>query len=159
MSATPKQEASDLGMGHVILRVTIKLLFAPIVLFAFYVQFHGDYGPGGGFQAGVILAVAFVLHALGFGLKATQKALPPRVLVFGAALGVLIYAGTGVATQLLGGNFLDYDLIDPDSHHNAGQHIGILVVEFGVGLAVASTMLLIFYVFAGREAEPSDDAW
>ena len=51
-------------MGHVVLRVTIKLLFAPIILFALYVQFHGDYGPGGGFQAGVIFAVAFILHAL-----------------------------------------------------------------------------------------------
>ncbi len=148
-----------MGMGHVILRVTIKVLFAPIVLFALYVQFHGDYGPGGGFQAGVIMAVAFVLHALGFGLRATKKAIPPRILTAGMALGVLIYAGTGVLTLLLGANFLDYDVIDPDSHHNAGQHIGILVVEFGVGLAVASTMLQIFYVFAGREAEPSDDAW
>ena len=154
-----EEQSRYLGMGHVILRVTIKLLFAPIVLFALYVQFHGDYGPGGGFQAGVILAVAFVLHALGFGLAETQKAIPPRVLTFGMAFGVLIYAGTGVWTLLLGGNYLDYDLIDPDSTHNAGQHIGILVVELGVGLAVACTMLQIFYAFAGREAEPSDDAW
>lgn len=146
-------------MGHIILRVTIKLLFAPIILFALYVQFHGDYGPGGGFQAGVILAVAFVLHALGFGLDATKKVVPPSVLPFGMTIGVLFYAGTGVATMLLGGNYLDYDLIDPNSHHHAGQHIGILLVEFGVGVAVASTMLQIFYAFAGREAEPQDDAW
>jgi multicomponent Na+:H+ antiporter subunit B len=159
MSPLRDTAASRLGMGHVILRVTIKLLFAPIVLFAFYVQFHGDYGPGGGFQAGVILAVAFVLHALGFGVAATKAALPPQVLTWGMALGVLTYAGTGVATLLLGGNFLDYDVIDPDSHHNAGQHIGILVVELGVGLAVAATMLQIFYAFAGREPEPTDDSW
>ncbi|MEM6648926.1 MAG: Na(+)/H(+) antiporter subunit B [Pseudomonadota bacterium] len=146
-------------MGHIILRVTIKLLFAPILLFGFYVQFHGDYGPGGGFQAGVILAVAFVLHALGYGVEATKKVVPPSILPKGMALGVLIYAGTGVVTLLLGENFLDYDVIQPDSHHNAGQHIGILVVEFGVGVAVAATMLQIFYVFAGREPEPQDDAW
>ncbi|WP_183816419.1 Na(+)/H(+) antiporter subunit B [Parvularcula dongshanensis] len=146
-------------MGHVILRVTIKLLFAPIVLFAFYVQFHGDYGPGGGFQAGVILAVAFVLYALGFGLEETKRAIPPRFLTFGMAFGVMIYVGTGFLTLFLGGNFLDYNVLDPDSHHNAGQHLGILMVEFGVGMAVASTMLQIFYLFAGREAEPSDDAW
>lgn len=146
-------------MGHVILRVTIKLLFAPIILFALYVQFHGDYGPGGGFQAGVILAVAFVLHALGFGLEATRKVVAPEVLPWGMALGVLFYAGTGYATLFLGGNFLDYDVIQPDSHHHAGQHLGIFFVEFGVGLAVASTILQIFYAFAGREAEPMDDAW
>ena len=146
-------------MGHIILRITIKLLFAPIILFALYVQFHGDYGPGGGFQAGVIMAVAFVLHALGFGLDETKKVIPPRILPLGMALGVLIYIGTGFFTLLMGSEFLNYDIIQPDSHHNAGQHIGILVVEFGVGLAVAATMLQIFYVFASREAEPQDDEW
>jgi multicomponent Na+:H+ antiporter subunit B len=146
-------------MGHLILRVTIKVLFAPIILFAFYVQFHGDYGPGGGFQAGVIMASAFILHALGFGLADCQRVIPPKWLPAGMALGVLLYAGTGVFTLLMGGNFLDYDVIQPDSHHHAGQHIGIIVIELGVGLAVASTMLQIFYAFAGREPEPMDDDW
>ena len=147
-------------MGHIILRVTIKLLFAPIVLFALYVQFHGDYGPGGGFQAGVVLAVAFVLHALGFGIEATRKVIPPVVLPWGMAMGVLFYAGTGVLTLLLGGNFLDYDVLqEAGSHGHTGQHLGILFVEFGVGLAVASTMLQIFYAFTGRDPEPADDAW
>lgn len=146
-------------MGHVILRVTIKLLFAPIILYALYVQFHGDYGPGGGFQAGVIIAVAFILHTLGFGLAATQKVIPIWILPKAMAAGVLLYAGTGVYTMLLGAAFLDYDVIQPDSHHFAGQHIGIIVVELGVGLAVAATILQIFYVFAGREPEPQDEAW
>ncbi|MEM0929998.1 MAG: Na(+)/H(+) antiporter subunit B [Pseudomonadota bacterium] len=146
-------------MGHLILRVTIKTLFAPIIVFALYVQFHGDYGPGGGFQAGVILAAAFILYALGFGLKQCNRVIPPSWLPVGMAIGVLIYAGTGIYTMLLGGNFLDYDLIQPDSHHHAGQHIGIIAVELGVGLAVATTMLQIYYAFAGREPEPSDDAW
>ncbi len=146
-------------MGHLILRVTIKLLFAPIILFALYVQFHGDYGPGGGFQAGVIFAVAFILHALGFGLEETKKALPPEVLPWLMTVGVMFYAGTGLFTLFLGGNYLDYDVIQPDSHHHAGQHIGILLVEFGVGVAVASTMLTIFYYFAGREPEIRDEDW
>ena len=55
---------------NVILRVAAKILFAPIIVFGLYVQFHGDYGPGGGFQAGVIIAAAFILHALVFGLEA-----------------------------------------------------------------------------------------
>lgn len=146
-------------MGHIILRVTIKLLFAPILIFGLYVQFHGDYGPGGGFQAGVVLAVAFILHALGFGIEATKKVISPSVLPWGMAMGVLFYAGTGVLTLFLGGNFLDYDVLQPDSHHHAGQHIGILLVEFGVGLAVASTMLQIYYAFTSRDPEPADDAW
>ena len=46
---------------NLILRFIAKFLIPVIVLFALYVQFHGDYGPGGGFQAGVIFSVAFIL--------------------------------------------------------------------------------------------------
>ena len=59
-----------------ILRVAAKILFAPIIVFGLYVQFHGDYGPGGGFQAGVIIAAAFILHALIFGLEAGRRLVP-----------------------------------------------------------------------------------
>ena len=146
-------------MEHLILRVMTKIMFAPIIVFALYVQFHGDFGPGGGFQAGVIFAVAFVLHAMVFGLDATKKALPEGALKLLMVIGVLLYAGTGVATMLLGANFLGYDAIDPDSTHHAGQHYGILIVELGVGVAVASTMLMIFYHFAGREPEIDPEDW
>ena len=148
-----------LEMEHLILRVIIKLLFAPILVFALYVQFHGDFGPGGGFQAGVIFAVSFILHALCFGLDETKKALPEGLLKILMAVGVLLYAGTGVATMLLGGSFLGYDVIVPHSTHHAGQHYGILIVELGVGIAVAATMLMIFYHFAGREPEIDPNDW
>ncbi|MEM9706828.1 MAG: Na(+)/H(+) antiporter subunit B [Pseudomonadota bacterium] len=146
-------------MEHLVLRVMTKVLFAPIILFALYVQFHGDYGPGGGFQAGVIFAVAFILHALSFGLDATKSALPEEALKILMVVGVLLYAGTGVVTMALGGNYLSYDTIAPDSTHHAGQHYGILVVELGVGIAVAATMLTIFYNFAGREPEIDPKDW
>lgn len=146
-------------MDHLILKVTTKLLFAPIILFALYVQFHGDYGPGGGFQAGVIFAVAFILHAFCFGLEETKKALPQSALTVVMVVGFLFYAGTGVATMLLGGNFLGYDALAPNSTHHAGQHYGILLVEWGVGTAVASTMLTIFYHFTGREPDIDQEDW
>ena len=133
---------------NLILRLIAKYLFPVIALFAFYVQFHGDYGPGGGFQAGVILSVAFIFYTLVFGLKTTEEILPPYVLRILASTGVLIYAGTGVVTMLMGGNFLDYDLLS--AKPAAGQHLGILVIELGVGITVSSVMLMIFYAFAGR---------
>lgn len=148
-----------MSIEHLILRVVIKVLFAPILLFALYVQFHGDYGPGGGFQAGVIFAVAFILHALIMGLDETRRVLPVGALKVLMVAGFLVYAGTGVLTMLLGGNLLGYDAIDPASTHHAGQHWGILLVEFGVGMAVSSTMVMIFYQFAGREPEIRDEDW
>jgi multicomponent Na+:H+ antiporter subunit B len=146
-------------MERAILRVTTKIFFAPIILYALYVQFHGDYGPGGGFQAGIIFAVAFILHAFCFGLEETKKALPQRALIVAMVIGLLFYAGTGVATMLLGGNLLAYDVIVPGSAHHAGQHYGILLVEWGVGVTVASTMLTIFYHFTGREPDIDQEDW
>jgi multicomponent Na+:H+ antiporter subunit B len=129
--------------NQVILRIVAKLLIPYILLYAFYVQWHGDFGPGGGFQAGVIFAAGVVLYTLIFGLAAAESAIPPTVVHAGVALGLLLYIGVGVATMLLGGEFLAYDAF---GHH--GQHRGILLVETGVFITVASVMITIFYSFA-----------
>jgi multicomponent Na+:H+ antiporter subunit B len=131
---------------HLILRVIAKFIIPLIILFSLYVQFHGDYGPGGGFQAGVIFGAAFILYTLVFGLDTALKVLPMGALRVLASLGVLIYAGTGVATLLLGGRFLDYNVLGADPL--GGQHLGIIVIELGVGITVASVMLIIFFSFA-----------
>jgi multicomponent Na+:H+ antiporter subunit B len=140
---------------NLILRVIAKFLFPVIALFAFYVQFHGDFGPGGGFQAGVIMSVAFIFYALVFGLKTTEEVIPPHLLRILASMGILIYAGTGITTMLMGGNFLDYNLLSLTPIQ--GQHIGIMVVEAGVGITVFSVMLMIFFAFAGRERPQETD--
>ena len=134
---------------HTILRVVSKLLLPYVLLFALYVQFHGDYGPGGGFQAGVIFAAGFVLYGLIFGLTAVRRVAPARMVELVIATGVLVYAGTGVAAMLMGGNFLDYDALNP-AHPSTGQHYGILVVELGVGMTVAAVMIAVYSTFAGR---------
>jgi multicomponent Na+:H+ antiporter subunit B len=136
-------------LHHTVLRVVAKLLIPVILLFALYVQFHGDYSPGGGFQAGVIFAAGIILYALIFGLEDTMEALPPGVLKILSASGVLIYAGVGLETIILGGSYLDYNFLAHEPTH--GQHLGIFLVELGVGTTVFSTMLLLYYAFAGRE--------
>ena len=142
---------------HLVLRITAKILFAPILLFALYVQFHGDYGPGGGFQAGLIFASALILHGLLFDIAATRRFLPDAWLASAAALGVLLYAGTGAASLLLGANFLDYDALLPSPV--AGQHLGIILVEAGVGITVASVVVLIFRAFADRLPCIGEEEW
>ncbi len=92
--------------GDLVLRVIAKLLIPFILVFGLYVQFHGDFGPGGGFQAGVIVAAAIIFHALIYGLPITRRAVPEWVVEIMLASGILIYAGVGVAAMLLGGNFL-----------------------------------------------------
>ncbi|MEL6287903.1 MAG: Na(+)/H(+) antiporter subunit B [Pseudomonadota bacterium] len=131
-----------------ILRITTKLMLPFMLLFALYVQFHGDYGPGGGFQAGVIAAGMMILYALIFGLGAAQRVIPMRWVMAAIPLGVLLYAGVGVLAMLFGGEFLNYSVLAEHPEH--GQHTGILLVEAGVLITVASTMLGIFYAFAER---------
>ena len=133
---------------HRVLQIVTKLVIPFVLLFALYVQFHGDYGPGGGFQAGVIFASAFILHGLIFGLQRTRKVITPSALRILMALGVLIYLGTGILSMLLGGNLLDYSILAHDPKH--GQHWGIFAVELGVGVTVAAVMISLFYSFSSK---------
>jgi multicomponent Na+:H+ antiporter subunit B len=136
-------------MRHdLVLRVVAKLLIPFILLFALYVQFHGELGPGGGFQAGVILAAAVIFYGLIFGLADARKLVPEPLVESMMALGVLIYGGVGVAGLLLGGQYLDYFVLDPNPV--LGQHRGIFWVEVGVAVTVSGVMLKIFYMFADR---------
>ena len=136
---------------NLILRVVSKMFIPFILLFALYVQFHGDYGPGGGFQAGVIFAAGFVLYTLIWGVDEAKKVVHPNTLQSCAALSILLYAGTGVAGIVMGGNFLDYGPLQGDPVH--GQHLGILLVELGVGITVAAVMIIAFLCFAGRRPQ------
>jgi len=136
---------------HLILRIVTKLLIPFILLFALYVQFHGDFGPGGGFQAGVIFASAMFLYALLFGLSAARRVINLNVFRLMSAIGILLYACVGVVSILNGNNFLDYNSLSSDPI--SGQHLGILLIELGVGCTVASVMVLIFFNFAGRQQD------
>jgi multicomponent Na+:H+ antiporter subunit B len=140
----------------VILRVVAKLLIPFALMFALYVQFHGDFGPGGGFQAGVIVAAAVIFYGVIYGLPAARRAVPDRAVELMVAAGVLVYAGVGVAGILLGGNYLDYFVLASDAVH--GQHRGIFWVEAGVAVTVSGVMLKVFYLFAGRGRDPEDEA-
>jgi multicomponent Na+:H+ antiporter subunit B len=143
-----------------IMRVVAKCLIPLIVIYAFYVQFHGEVSAGGAFQAGVVLAVVLILHSMVFGLSATMRAVPPWFTRSLAAVGVLIYAGVGVWALLKGGNYLEYQALfgEPPGGHD-GQHAGIIIIELGVLCAVSGAMTTIFYALAGRVAEIRDEDW
>ena len=138
---------------HVVLHLISKLLIPYILVFALYVQFHGDYGPGGGFQAGVIFGAAFILYSIVFGKHLVAKVVPATAVYTTAALGVLLYTAVGVAGMLFGGFFLDYSVLSSDPV--AGQHKGILLIELVVGITVASVMISLFFCYSNY-AHPKD---
>lgn len=137
--------------GNLIVRVIAHFLIPLILLFALYVQFHGDYSPGGGFQAGVIFAAGWILFALVYGLETALKVIPLIAMFRLAALGALLYAFIGVLGVVLGGRFLDFYPLLEDPH--AAQQAGIMLVELGVGVTVACVIMLIFALFARRKRD------
>ncbi len=132
----------------IVLREVSDLLIAPVLVFALYVQWHGDFGPGGGFQAGVIFASGIILYALIYGIVPAQQLLPPTKLAYLPAVGLLLYALVGVVGMFKGGNFLDYSVLAHDPLH--GQHYGILIIELGVGITVAAVMINVFFSLSER---------
>jgi len=144
----PPNVAMESMRQKVVLREVSDLLIAPVLIFALYVQWHGDFGPGGGFQAGVIFASGVILYALIYGIVPAQKVFPPHKLAYFPGIGLLLYALVGVLSMLRGGNFLDYGVLAHDPLH--GQHYGILAIELGVGITVAAVMINIFFSLSER---------
>ena len=140
------------GLRHHLIPKVVGLLLVPfIVLFGLYVQFHGEYGPGGGFQAGAIVAAGIILYALLEGEAQALKAVPRTALMGMVIGGAMLYGAVGIAGIALGGNFLDYSVLSDNPVK--GQQIGILIIELGVGITVCGALLSIFHAFAAREPE------
>jgi multicomponent Na+:H+ antiporter subunit B len=128
---------------QIILRIATKTMIPFIVVFGLYVIFHGDLSPGGGFQGGVIIASAFILYGLVWGGDEMRKVLPRWLSDTLVAIGVLMYAGTGMFCLLAGYRFLDYSAIKP-SDHPGGDVWGMNIVEYGVGFTVSMVMITIY---------------
>jgi len=135
----------------IVVQTICSLLIPFIQLFALYVIFHGPYGPGGGFQGGVLLAVSIILQRLYLGRKLAYQKFPPKLaLAFGAA-GMLVFGLTGVIPMAFGASFLDYGGLPLFWVHGAElRGLGILIVEVGIGLAVFGTLVLIFDNLVGE---------
>lgn len=139
------------GPDHVVPRVVGKVLLPGILMYAMFIQFHGEIGPGGGFAAGVILATGIALYTLLFGVRRARQAVPARIIEATAAAGLLLFLCVGLLTVALGGSFLDYDMLGDAP---AGQQLGILLVELGVGATVAAVMVAVFSAFAVFATRP-----
>lgn len=138
-------------MDNGILRVVARFIIPYILLVGLYVQFHGEYLPGGGFQAGIIFAAGWILYVLIYGLERGLEVIPLKVMYGLCVAGALLYAFTGLAGVLLGGKYLEFAPFFDNPH--AAQQTGIIVVEFGVGLTVATVAMLLFSLFTRRRAE------
>lgn len=115
------------------------------MVFGFYVIFHGHYSPGGGFQGGTLLAASILLIRISSGTAISSLQFKDYWATPYAALGVLIYFGTGLMAIFTGGYFLDYEqLLIPGLEAADLRYWGILIIELGIGITVMSVLVLIY---------------
>ncbi|MBT3637254.1 MAG: hypothetical protein HN531_09955 [Opitutae bacterium] len=131
---------------------TVRLVVPVIQIFSFYVLAHGHVSPGGGFQGGVLMGASFILIALSWDLERALTRFPINRCMVVAALGILLYAGIGVLSMALGGEFLDYAELEkvlPVSREMARYH-AMLGVEIGVGFTVTAIMFALYANLSSR---------
>ncbi len=145
----PEYEMDEVGLKHHLIPKAVGGLLVPFVLlFGLYVQFHGEYGPGGGFQAGAIVATAIILYSLLEGEKAALRAVPRSAQLAMVVGGASLFGFVGVLCLFMGGTFLDYSVLLEDQV--MARQIGIIAIEAGVGMAVCGALLSIYHAFAAR---------
>lgn len=143
--------SQDRNIGpSMIIEMAVRLMVPFIQLFGLYVIVHGHYSPGGGFQGGVVLGAAFILMAIAFDQKTSIRFFSLKANAVMGGVGPLIYVGTAVICALLGGLFLDYSALDRIIPLGPVEwrSMGIFIVEVGVGLAVMSIMVSLFWDLA-----------
>ena len=134
----------------VILNTSFRYIAPFILMHGVYVLFHGEYSPGGGFQAGGLFGIAVVLDRL---IETRNAALhiSGKLAVVLAGIGTFIFISTGMLAMLFDGNFLEYVAL-PFAVADVEKHIiGIMVIEVGVAICVMATIIIFFDALTRRK--------
>lgn len=127
---------------HLIVQTILKAILPYIIIYGIYIQLNGEISPGGGFQAGVIFATGLIAFELLYGKEKFLKIFSIELLIFASILGVAIYFFTGIISLFFNQNYLDYYALAGGAIF--AQHLGIFLVEMGVGITVSAVMILIY---------------
>jgi multicomponent Na+:H+ antiporter subunit B len=144
-------------LDDIIVRTVSRIMIPFMQIFSLYVYVHGHISPGGGFQGGCIMAASFILLAVAYDLNESKRRLTERANALFCALGVFIYAATGMVPVLFLANFLDYGAwshILPTDPIMA-RYYGMALIELGVQITVMAVMVSIFLdlVTAGKHEQ------
>jgi multicomponent Na+:H+ antiporter subunit B len=134
-------------MSSLILRAATRFLMPLLLLFALFLLLRGHNEPGGGFVAGLVVAAAFVLYAIAYGVDASRRALlvDPTLLL---GFGLFVALASGIPSVLLGRPFLTA-LWTSFGSEPAVFHFGTpFVFDVGVFLAVIGVVLTIVFTLA-----------
>jgi multicomponent Na+:H+ antiporter subunit B len=119
------------NIDELLIATMIKIIFPFLVLFAFYLLFHGEVSPGGGFQAGTIFAIALYLASF----VSKKIDFEQQKLIYFAVIGIMLYLTTGLIGLFASNSFLEFSIL--------GQSLSIQLIEIAVGITVSSVILLV----------------
>ena len=134
-------------MTSSILRTATRLLMPLLLVFALFLLLRGHNEPGGGFVGGLVVAAAFVLHTIAYGVQASRRALlvDPSWLLSG---GLLVAVASGVPALLLGRPFMTAVWTTVGTEPVAVAVGTPLVFDVGVFLAVIGVLLTIIFTLS-----------
>ena len=137
------------SLGHLVIPVA--------QLFGVYVLVFGQYGPGGGFVGGVIVAASMIMAILIFGIDSEDSSAARKIL-HGDGIGLLIFGGVGGLCLIAGGQFLNYSALPIPGLDEASRHFtGILLTQLGVAADVAVTGVSIAVSLSPETEDLSED--
>lgn len=123
-----------------------------IVVFALFLLLRGHDAPGGGFIAGLITTIAFVLAALAFGAGSARAALTPLACRM-PWVGLLVAAASGLPAVARGQGFLTHYHLQIGLTDALALGLSTtLLFDIGVYLTVVGAALTVLDTFA--EAPP-----
>ena len=137
--------------------VMISVIEPLILIYAMYVLFHGEISLGGGFQAGALIGMVYLLDVMVVNRKRPLINLPKTGSAAAAGIGPFIYALTGIVTMLGGGAYLEYNKMPVPVHQAELHSIGITAVEIGVTIGVAGTIITILNALMERISFDDDN--
>ena len=139
-----ESEQEGLYVESTVIMTTVRLVTPFILTFGLFIMFHGADSPGGGFQGGVIAGAVVMMLAFAYGIDATREWVDSRIVAALASIGVLTFAGIGLGSIALGGQFLEYTLYPIEKASKYGMEL----VEVAIGAIVASVIVGLFFVIA-----------
>ncbi len=146
-------------MDDLVTHSVCRFMVPFVQLYGVYLIFYGHLSPGGGFAGGAVVAASIILYALSFGREIASRRIAPGVSQLMESGGGLWFILMGLLGILIGGNFL--------ANKAAGFYLGIpgqvfssgiiVLLSFGIGIKVASTMVSLYYNLSAEVTEHGND--
>lgn len=142
-------------MRTIILSSVLRVLIPLFMVFAIFMLFRGHDRPGGGFIAGLIAAIPFMVNAMAFGAQHTQDQFGIKPL-FMVPVGLLLSAISGIFALVLDKAFLT-GLWSAYKIPFIGKVGTPTLFDIGVFLIVSGVVLQITFMVIHEDETESDE--